>query len=119
MTGQVLTWIFRTVYRLMEQTITQGEGNSMLLIGPRGSGKTATVERSILELRKEYSKDFLVVRLNGLIQNDEKTAVKEIWRQLGSEMEVEEHKVRISVASTINMSSSTLHSDLCNFTYHR
>jgi hypothetical protein len=31
-----------------------------------------------------------VVRLNGFIHTDDKLALKEIWRQLGREMEVED-----------------------------
>ena len=31
---------FRTVQGLLERTILHGEGNSLLVIGPRGSGKT-------------------------------------------------------------------------------
>jgi len=31
---------FRTIFMLMEGTVTKGEGNSVLLIGPRGTGKT-------------------------------------------------------------------------------
>jgi len=70
-----------------------GEGNSMILIGPRGSGKTALVENSIQSLREEHGKDFLVVRLSGYIQTDEKLAVRDIWRQLGSAMEIDDNKV--------------------------
>ena len=31
-----------------------------------------------------------MVRLNGFIHTDDKLALKEIWRQLGKEMEVED-----------------------------
>ena len=34
------THTFRTVQGLLERTILHGEGNSLLVIGPRGSGKT-------------------------------------------------------------------------------
>ena len=33
-------YLRRTVQQLLERTILQGEGNSLLIIGPRGSGKT-------------------------------------------------------------------------------
>ncbi len=34
--------------------------------------------------------NFHVVRLNGFIHTDDKLALKEIWRQLGREMELED-----------------------------
>ncbi|KAG5976337.1 hypothetical protein E4U55_007404 [Claviceps digitariae] len=76
--------------QLVEQTVLAGEGNSMLIIGPRGCGKTTLVEKTILDLSKEHRHEFHVVRLNGFIHTDDKLALKEIWRQLGKEMEVED-----------------------------
>ncbi|KAG6028595.1 hypothetical protein E4U41_000635, partial [Claviceps citrina] len=76
--------------QVVEQTVLAGEGNSMLVIGPRGCGKTTLVENLILDLSKEHRHDFHVVRLNGFIHTDDKLALKEIWRQLGKEMEVED-----------------------------
>ncbi|KHN97047.1 Zinc finger, FYVE/PHD-type [Metarhizium album ARSEF 1941] len=98
--------------QLVEQTIVAGEGNSMLIIGPRGCGKTTVrdeneseqgrpssytndgnaklVENIMVDLSKEHRHEFHVVRLNGFIHTDDKLALKEIWRQLGKEMEVED-----------------------------
>ncbi|TLS27774.1 hypothetical protein PpBr36_01012 [Pyricularia pennisetigena] len=76
--------------RLVEQTVVAGEGNSMLFIGARGCGKTALIENVISEIAAEHENDFHVVRLNGFIHTDDKIALKEIWRQLGKEMEVED-----------------------------
>ncbi|KAK2589927.1 origin recognition complex subunit 4 [Conoideocrella luteorostrata] len=76
--------------QLVEQTVLAGEGNSMLVIGPRGCGKTTLVETIIVDLSKEHRHEFHVVRLNGFIHTDDKIALKEIWRQLGKEMEVED-----------------------------
>jgi len=78
------------VYQLVEATVTAGESNSMLLIGARGSGKTALVNKVIDELSKNQKDNFYAVRLNGFIHTDDKLALREIWRQLGREMEVEE-----------------------------
>ncbi|TLD12017.1 uncharacterized protein PgNI_04011 [Pyricularia grisea] len=76
--------------RLVEQTVVAGEGNSMLVIGARGCGKTALIDNVISEIAAEHKDDFHVVRLNGFIHTDDKIALKEIWRQLGKEMEVED-----------------------------
>ncbi|KAF3274564.1 hypothetical protein TWF970_007825 [Orbilia oligospora] len=91
---------YNTVYQLVEQTVVAGEGNSILLIGPRGSGKSLVTEKAIATLQKHFEKDFIVVRLSGCLQTDEKTAVKEIWRQLGSSMELDESKP-INFADTL------------------
>jgi origin recognition complex subunit 4 len=81
---------YKTVYQLIEHTITAGEGNSMLLIGARGSGKTALVNKVLSEVSKENGGEYHVVRLNGFIHTDDKIALREIWRQLGKEMDIEE-----------------------------
>ena len=78
------------VSSLVEQTVVAGEGNSMLVIGPRGSAKTTLVETVLRELRTEHSEDFHIIRLNGAIHTDDKLALKEIWRQLGKEMQVDD-----------------------------
>lgn len=81
---------YKSVHQVIEHTVTAGEGNSMLLIGARGSGKTALVNKVLTEVSKDNSHDYHVVRLNGFIHTDDKIALREIWRQLGKEMELEE-----------------------------
>ena len=44
-------------------------------------------------MSQEHKNDFHVVRLNGFIHTDDKLALKEIWRQLGKEMQVEDDLV--------------------------
>lgn len=78
------------VSALISQTVTAGESNSMLLIGARGSGKTALVEEVLRAQQRAHADDFLVVRLNGFIHTDDKITLREIWRQLGREMEPDE-----------------------------
>ena len=81
---------YKSVHQLVENTVTAGEGNSLLLIGARGSGKTALVNRVLSEVSKDNAQDYHVIRLNGFIHTDDKIALREIWRQLGKEMDVEE-----------------------------
>lgn len=81
---------YRKVHQLVEQTVLAGEGNSMLITGSRGSGKTTLVETAISEVASDHRDEFHVVRLNGFIHTDDKLALREIWRQLGREMEVED-----------------------------
>ncbi|KOS22818.1 Origin recognition complex subunit 4 [Escovopsis weberi] len=81
---------YEKAQQLVEQTVNAGEGNSMLLIGPRGCGKTTMLENIVADFSRQHRRDFFVVRLNGFIHTDDKLALKEIWRQLGKEMNVED-----------------------------
>ncbi|TEA11483.1 Origin recognition complex subunit 4 [Colletotrichum sidae] len=81
---------FEKAHQLVQQTVLSGEGNSMLVIGARGSGKTTLVESIVEDLSLQHKEDFHVVRLNGFIHTDDKLALKEIWRQLGKEMDAED-----------------------------
>ncbi|OQE38351.1 hypothetical protein PENCOP_c008G07173 [Penicillium coprophilum] len=87
---------YQKVHQLIEQTVSIGEGNSMLLLGSRGCGKTAIVESIISSLKKEHSNDFHVVRLNGFLHTDDRLALREMWRQLGREMHTEEDAAKVS-----------------------
>ncbi|KAJ0118088.1 origin recognition complex subunit 4 [Diaporthe amygdali] len=81
---------YEKTFQLVQQTVLAGEGNSMLVIGARGCGKTTMVESVLYDLGMEHRDQFHVVRLNGFIHTDDKLALKDIWRQLGKEMEVED-----------------------------
>lgn len=75
----------KDVRNVLDRTIQDGEGNCLLMIGERGIGKTAVVDRNIKLLQSRHGQDaFLVVRLSGLVQKDDKAAVREIARQLSS-----------------------------------
>ena len=85
------------VYQLLSATVSAGQGNSLLLLGSRGAGKSALVESVIKELESDPNnvagdgnQAFHVIRLNGFVQTDDKLALREIWRQLGQEMDIEE-----------------------------
>jgi len=93
---------YKKVYQLVEHTVVAGEGNSMLLIGARGSGKTALVGKVLFELSKDHREDFHVVKLNGFVHTDDKLALREIWRQLGKEMEIEEDGLGKNYADTLS-----------------
>ncbi|WPG99556.1 Hypothetical protein R9X50_00237300 [Acrodontium crateriforme] len=81
---------YTKVGNVVGQTITAGESNSMLLIGARGSGKTAMIKKILQEHTVKHADDFLVVKLNGFIHTDDKIALREIWRQLGREMDLDD-----------------------------
>ncbi|KAI4831838.1 hypothetical protein KUCAC02_001357 [Chaenocephalus aceratus] len=69
---------------LLKRTAVHGESNSVLLVGPRGSGKTMLLKcvlRDLLE-EKEVERNLLQVHLNGLLQTDDRIALQEMTRQL-------------------------------------
>ena len=74
-----------TLTNLLRSTIVSGESNSLLMLGPRGAGKTLLLEHVLKELDEEHSSLFHTVRLNGFFQTDDRLALREIWRQLGHE----------------------------------
>ena len=79
---------FEELYELVDQTVSTGGSNSVLVLGPRGVGKKVLVNQ-VLNLVTNESKVFrtdgLTVRLNGLVETDDKLALKEITRQLNLE----------------------------------
>lgn len=87
---------YQKVHQVIEQTVTSGEGNSMLVFGSRGCGKTAIVETAVSSLEKEHSNDFHVIRLNGFLHTDDRLALREMWRQLGRETNTEDEAEKVS-----------------------
>uniref|UniRef100_A0A8C6XWT3 Origin recognition complex subunit 4 n=1 Tax=Naja naja TaxID=35670 RepID=A0A8C6XWT3_NAJNA len=78
---------YKQLLELIKHTAVNGESNSVLIIGPRGSGKTLLVchvLKKLLEI-KEVKENILQVHLNGLLQTNDRIALKEITRQLNLE----------------------------------
>lgn len=78
---------YNALYKLLSQTVEKGESNSCLLIGNRGTGKTALVQRALEDLDQQYNSNkseqqFCVVRLNGQTESTDRLALSEIARQL-------------------------------------
>ncbi|NXD80512.1 ORC4 protein, partial [Halcyon senegalensis] len=81
----------RHLLELLKRTTVHGESNSALIIGPRGSGKTTLINYVLKELKvmRQVKENLLEVHLNGknhflsgLLQTNDKVALKEITRQL-------------------------------------
>ncbi|XP_057991214.1 origin of replication complex subunit 4 isoform X2 [Hevea brasiliensis] len=66
----------------ISSSITEACNNSILLVGPRGSGKIAVLELALNDLLQEYPDTISLIRLNGLLHSDENCAFKEIAKQL-------------------------------------
>ncbi|KAJ7781211.1 origin recognition complex subunit 4 C-terminus-domain-containing protein [Mycena metata] len=66
---------------LLKGTVVRGEGNSCLLLGPRGSGKTRILNQCISELPEPP----IVLRLSGWSQQSDRLAMREIAYQLSQQ----------------------------------
>jgi origin recognition complex subunit 4 len=66
------------------------------------------VESVITDLSKHHEGQFHVVRLSGFIHTDDKLALREVWRQLGKEMEVEDELVNKASRSASGISPPLL-----------
>ncbi|XP_970921.2 origin recognition complex subunit 4 [Tribolium castaneum] len=77
------------VFDLLHRTITSGESNSALLIGPRASGKTTLVDNVLRDLQPYFSSDAILVKLHGLIHTDDRIALKSITAQMNLENAVD------------------------------
>ncbi|RKP36505.1 origin recognition complex subunit 4 C-terminus-domain-containing protein [Dimargaris cristalligena] len=75
--------IISKVLSLVEKTVIQSESNSALIVGQRGSGKSAIVKQA-LQMVSEQNHPFKVIHLNGLIHTDDRSSLREIALQLDS-----------------------------------
>lgn len=73
---------------LLSNTVTNTCNNSVLLLGPRGCGKSMVLERVLKELQCQHPDMISVVRLNGLLHSEDRCALKEIAKQLCYEHEL-------------------------------
>ena len=67
------------------QTLSRGESNSVLLLGPRGCGKSKMLNTVLDALPPSTAggdAEWLLVQLHGLVQTDDRLALKEMTRQL-------------------------------------
>lgn len=77
---------YNTLHRILKQTVTAGESNSCLIVGNRGTGKTALVRTVLRDLQK-LENEFYIVKLNGLTETNDRLALNEIARQLVTEQQ--------------------------------
>lgn len=69
----------QSLVSLLEGSTERGEGNSCLVLGPRGSGKSRLIEDA---LESVQSRNPVVIRLSGEAQHDDRLAMREMARQL-------------------------------------
>ncbi|XP_076032849.1 origin recognition complex subunit 4 [Oratosquilla oratoria] len=95
---------------LFSRTLSVGESNSALVIAPRGTGKSVLVDLILERVESEGRLgDGLVVRLSGLMQTDDRLALREITQQLKLE-NVVANKVFGSFAENLSFMLESLSS---------
>lgn len=103
---------YKTLHSLLTATVSTSESNSLLLLGPRGAGKSMLLEQTVSDLTRQHGHDsFYTVRLSGFLQTDDRLALREIWRQLGKELTAvnsEEDHVQDTTSSYADVMTSLL-----------
>lgn len=99
---------YSQLHSLLRSTITASESNSLLLLGPRGAGKSLLLDLALRDLDKAYPNDFHTVHLNGFLQTDDRLALREIWRQLGHSRELDDSETEDIGASYADTMASLL-----------
>lgn len=73
---------YKQLHTMITNTVRDHEGHSVLLVGPRGSGKTAMVNRALDQINRDYPDQFLPIYLNCFIHNADHVALREIARTM-------------------------------------
>ncbi|RSH91480.1 hypothetical protein EHS25_009779 [Saitozyma podzolica] len=72
----------QSLVNLLKGTVERGEGNSALIVGPRGVGKTRTVARALSLIPSGSKTSPIIVRLSGHAQTNDRLAIREMGRQI-------------------------------------
>ncbi|XP_066932389.1 LOW QUALITY PROTEIN: origin recognition complex subunit 4-like [Clytia hemisphaerica] len=84
--GFYIPGIYDNQLRQLETVINQcvecGESNSVLVIGPRGSGKSKLLSKVFIGCLNNHGSDYFYVYLSGLIHTDDRSALQDLARQL-------------------------------------
>lgn len=85
--------------RLLLGTLCHGENQSVLIVGPRASGKARLVRGVLQRLRSEEADShggFQLVQLSGRLQKDDAASLLEVARQLSLEAQLDAHLASLS-----------------------
>ena len=102
---------FDELYDLLNHTVSTGGSNSVLVLGPRGVGKSNMINRVLEKIKTDSSvfrTDGMIVYLSGIVQTDDKLALKEITHQLNLENVISQDKVFGSFAQHLEFLLASL-----------
>lgn len=74
------------IYSCLKNTIIQKRGHQCLLLGAEATGKSLLISKALAQLEAEFPEQYLVVKVNGLIHGDDKSALRSIAQQLDSKL---------------------------------
>ncbi|GAA5927780.1 origin recognition complex subunit 4 [Sporobolomyces koalae] len=68
----------------LDEVVTRGMGNAIVLLGPRGVGKSMLIERTlrVMSYVHEDKHDFVTVKLSGLVHTTDRLALRSIAMQM-------------------------------------
>ncbi|TPX34960.1 hypothetical protein SeMB42_g07246 [Synchytrium endobioticum] len=106
---------FHVLYDLVSRTIRYGEGNSVVCIGARGTGKSMTLKMVLDKIRSEHEESddklFIEVFLSGLLHTDDRYALRSIARALKTEQSQDQNRpTRMSFSESLQHVLDTLRS---------
>ncbi|KAI8813962.1 origin recognition complex subunit 4 C-terminus-domain-containing protein [Cladochytrium replicatum] len=110
---------FKKLYGILERTVQSGEGNSVLLVGNHGCGKSTALDMALTKLRENELKGsadklFHVVRLAGRVHVTDRLAMRSMAKQLMVEVDAEQEVKLGSSAEILPFLLSTLRSGSSN-----
>ena len=74
--------IYSTIYNVFFKAVIQKESHSILLVGPKGCGKSTIVEQALTSLDKIAPDAYIRINLHSSIHTDDREALREVARQL-------------------------------------
>ncbi|BES91912.1 Origin recognition complex subunit [Nesidiocoris tenuis] len=72
------------IFNVLKRTVCFGESDSLIVVGPKGCGKSLLVNTCLedLELDEQTAEAYSTVKLHGLVHTDDNLALKDIIQQL-------------------------------------
>ncbi|KAI5964373.1 ORC4 [Candida pseudojiufengensis] len=80
---------YQNLYNVLLKSVKDKERHSLLIVGPRASGKTSIMKKVLLELNQSFGDEFLAIQLSASAHTDDNAALREIAKQLDSKLSAE------------------------------
>ncbi|PFH52752.1 hypothetical protein AMATHDRAFT_139382 [Amanita thiersii Skay4041] len=95
---------YQQLCHLIDGTVHRSEGNSCLLLGPRGSGKSLLMDKCLSVIPEQA----IILRLSGWMQTSDRMALREIAHQLNEQVGSELHDLEGILRTSDDANSSDL-----------
>eukprot|EP00808_Paulinella_micropora_P029390 g493.t1 len=97
--------------QVLADSLVQGQNNSVVVSGPRGSGKSVLLRHCLRTLRATYqaqARHFIEINLHGRIHDDDTLALREICHQLCDENELARLPDRSTIPAMLEFIANAL-----------